>query len=440
MTALNVSYERVEKTCISTLLCLTAVATVLSGCIVRAQQASPEEHAKAPLTSTSVDRDAAGDSLEQPGPLATDLSPALDKADIQKAMRKVANWQITYAEPKFNQQWTYAALYDGLLAASDSTGDTKYRMAVLQAAKRFDWKLLDTRFPHADDEALGRAYLELYQADPVPERIAQTREVLDRLVARSDESPDGQHKDLWWWCDALFMAPPVLARMSSVTGDRKYLDYMDQQWWITSATLYDPEERLYFRDSSFLLKKEANGQKLFWARGNGWVLAGLAEILQLMPANYPNRPKYVAQFRAIAERVGGLQQSDGLWRSGLLDPNAYAMPEVSGSAFFIYGLAWGIDAGLLDRNVYLPHVQKGWQGLLQHIYADGRLGAIQPVGAAPGAFTASSSYVYGVGAFLLAGSELTKLASHGMITTSTKGRSVSFTSQTSNSPGAKKSR
>ncbi len=390
--------RRIQTT---TLLALAAISLLP---IAKAQQTRPP-------TPATVDREAAGDSSDQPGPLASDLSPALNATAIHKAMHKVADWQLAHSEPNFNQQWTYAALYDGLLAASNSTQDPKYRSAVQHAAERFDWKLLDTRFPHADDEAIGRAYLELYQAPPAPERIAQTRQVLDRLIAQPIQpSPDPLKKDLWWWCDALFMAPPVLARMSVITGDRKYLDYMDKQWWTTSATLYDPQERLYFRDASYFQKKDANGEKLFWSRGNGWVLAGLAEVLKLMPADYPSRPKYVAQFRAMAERIVGLQQPDGLWRSSLLDPRAYAMPEVSGSAFFTYALAWGIDSGILDRKLYLPHVEKGWQGLLQHIYADGRLGSIQPVGAAPGAFTASSSYVYGVGAFLLAGSELTTLS------------------------------
>jgi rhamnogalacturonyl hydrolase YesR len=129
-----------------------------------------------------------------------------------------------------------------------------------------------------------------------------------------------------------------------------------------------------------------------------------------MPANYPSRDKYVGQFKDMAAEVAGLQGSDGLWRPGLLDPGGYPLPEDSGSAFFTYALAYGINNGILDRRQYLPVVQRAWAGLLSHVYADGRLGCIQPVGAAPGAYTAASSYVYGVGAYLLAGSELYRLA------------------------------
>jgi unsaturated rhamnogalacturonyl hydrolase len=222
--------------------------------------------------------------------------------------------------------------------------------------------------------------------------------------------PDDPAKPVWWWCDALFMAPPVWVGLSEETLDPAYLKYMDLEWWITSALLYDPQEHLFFRDASFLTKHETNGQKLFWSRGNGWVMAGLARVLNAMPANYPSRAKYLDQFKQMAARIAQLQGSDGLWRPGLLDAQAYPLPEVSGSAFFVYALAWGVNHRILDRSTYLPVVRKGWEGLLQHIYDDGRLGSIQPIGAAPGAYSATSSWVYGVGAFLLAGSEVMELS------------------------------
>ena len=128
-----------------------------------------------------------------------------------------------------------------------------------------------------------------------------------------------------------------------------------------------------------------------------------------MPADYPARPKYVAQFREMATRIAQLQTPTGLWKTGLLDPDAYTMPEVSGTAFYTFALAWGINNNILDRKTFRPAVERAWAGMLTHIYADGRLGNIQPIGAAPGAFTPSSSYVFGVGGFLLAGSELDRM-------------------------------
>ena len=350
------------------------------------------------------ERAAAGDEPDDPGPLASDLPPSLKRSAILKAMKKVADWQEKHAEGRYNIQWTYAALYDGFLAASNTIADSRYRDRVQQVANENQWQL-GPRFAHADDEAIGLSYLTLYAESHKPDELAPAREGLDKLLAR----PDDPAKNLWWWCDALYMAPPVLAQLSVATADRRYLDFMNREWWITSGALYDPAEHLYFRDDRFLTMHEANGRKVFWSRGNGWVLAGLALVLERMPANYPDRPRFEAQFKQIAERVAGLQQADGLWRASLLDPAAYPNPEISGSAFFTYGLAWGVNHKLLDRRKYLPVITKSWRGMLAHIYADGRLGSIQPIGGEPGKFQPSSSYVYGVGAFLMAGSELSKM-------------------------------
>jgi len=360
--------------------------------LAMARQAAPEA-------------DPSGDVAANPGPLATDLSPALNPRDILKAMRKVADWQLRTAEDRFSLDWTYAALYDGLLAASRAAGDRRYHDAVLKFAQRSGWKIGPREY-HADDQAVAQSYLELDIEHPAAERIASIKAAADKLLIR----PDDAKEDLWWWCDALFMAPPALARLAKVTGDRRYLEYMGREWWITSSHLYDTKAHLYSRDASYLDKHEANGAKLFWSRGNGWVMGGLARVIPYLPPDFPSRPRYVAQFREMAGEVAAIQGPDGLWRSGLLDAAAYPYPEVSGSAFFTFALAWGINSGLLDRKTFEPVVAKAWKGLLTHIYADGRLGSIQKIGGAPDAVAPGGSYVYGVGAFLLAGSEVEKLA------------------------------
>lgn len=379
----------------------SAVLTLFLGatCLSSFPQTTP---ATAP---PSVEREHVGDAPDDPGPLATGLSADLKPKAIDMAMKKVADWQVAVAEPHFNKQWTFAALYDGLLAASKTTGDPKYNDAVLHFAERSDWTLLNNRFPHADDQAFGQAYLDLYLEDKQPVRMADTKAIMDRLIVR----PDDPDKLLWWWCDALFMSPPVLLRMYEITHDRKYLDYMDHEWWLTSGSLYNQENHLYFRDSRYFTQKQANGKPIFWSRGNGWVMGALVNVLRIMPADYPSRPKYVAQFREMAKEIAAIQSSDGLWRSGLLDPDAYDLPEVSGSAFFTFGIAYGINEKILDRKTYLPVVEKSWKGMLSHIYADGRLGSIQPIDGQPGKFKPSASYVYGIGGFLLAGSEMHRL-------------------------------
>jgi unsaturated rhamnogalacturonyl hydrolase len=362
--------------------------------------------AQTPEQRTSADRSSsAGDSLPETTPIATDLSPRLRRKDVLKAMTKVADWELDRAQPNFNQDWTYAALYTGFMAVPLAAEGDKYQKAMAAMGEKFNWQL-GPRFANADDQAIGQTYLELYLKSNDPHVIEPTKRRIDYLM----RSPDPSDKPLWWWADALFMAPPVLARLYGATGDLHYLDFMDREWWITSDKLYDPQQHLFSRDASYLDHLEANGKKLFWARGNGWVMAGIVRVLQFMPANYPSRAKYVAQFKEMAAAVAPLQGKDGLWRMGLLDEDAYPLPENSGSAFFAYAFAWGVNEGILDRQTYQPVVEKAWAGLLTHIYADGRLGSIQPVGGAPGAYTETSSYVYGVGAFLLAGSEIYRMS------------------------------
>jgi unsaturated rhamnogalacturonyl hydrolase len=359
-----------------------------------------------PAQATPVfdERAAAGSELDDPGPVATNLSPRLKRRDILRAMKKVADWQLREAEGKYNIQWTYAALYDGFLAASIATGDQRYRDRVLQVAEQNHWSL-GPRFAHADNEAIGLTYLSFYAEKLDPQMLAPTRDGMNKVIAR----PDDPQNLLWWWCDALYMAAPVLAQLTAATGDVRYVDFMDHEWSLTTAALYDPAEHLYYRDKRFLTMREPNGQKVFWSRGNGWVLASLALVVQRLPDDSPLRAKYIALYRSIAERISGLQPSDGLWRASLLDPDGYPAAEISSTAFFTYAIAWGINENILDRNEYLPVVGRAWRGMLTHIYASGRLGNIQPIGTEPGKYKPSSSYVYGVGAFLMAGSELNQI-------------------------------
>lgn len=354
--------------------------------------------------SLSDERLAAGSEPDDPGPLANNLSARLKRRDILRAMRKVADWQLQEAEGKYNIQWTYAALYDGFLAASKATGDQRYHNRVLQVSEQNHWSL-GPRFGHADDEAISLTYLAFYTEKLDQQMISPTRDGMNRVLAR----PDDPQNLLWWWCDALYMAAPVLAQLSVATGDAHYVDLMDHEWSLTTAALYDPAEHLYYRDKRFLSMHEPNGRKVFWSRGNGWVLAALALVIQRLPGDSPLRAKYITLYRSMAERITALQPSDGLWRASLLDPDAYPAPEISSTAFFTYAIAWGINQHILDRKKYLASSQRAWRGLLTHIYANGRLGNIQPIGAEPGKYKPSSSYVYGVGAFLMAGSELSRI-------------------------------
>jgi unsaturated rhamnogalacturonyl hydrolase len=368
--------------------------------------AAPILDAQAPLPAR---HQTVGDQPAVALPLATDVSGKLTPRDVRHAIRKVADWQLQRAEADFDQDWTYAAMYAGFMAVPDAAGGRKYREAMQRMGKKFDWEP-GPRLAHADDQAIGQTYLALYQHSHDPAMLAPIRARMDAVMQLPDSQFPDPNRPLWWWCDALFMAPPVLAKLSTITGDRKYLDFMDRQWDITTKLLYDPKVHLFYRDATFLGKHEANGSGLFWSRGNGWVMAGLVRVLADMPSDYPARAKYITQFKEMAAEIASLQGADGLWRPGLLDAAAYPLPEVSGSAFYVYALAYGVNTGILDRATYLPVIEKAWAGLVVHIYEDGRLGSIQPIGAAPGDYTATASYVFGTGAFMLAGSEVDRLA------------------------------
>ena len=315
-------------------------------------------------------------------------------------MQHVADWQLNRLPKEAQYDWTFAALYAGYMAVPDSVAGDKYHREMRNIAEKLHWAP-GPRIEHADDQAIGQLYLELYFRSHDKKLIEPMRARLDQVIAM----PDDPQKPLWWWCDALFMVPPVFADMAQATGDEKYLDFMDREWTITTNLLYDRSKHLYLRDGSYLGRRERNGEQIFWSRGNGWVMGGIVRVLMALPKDSPLRPKYERLLREMSEEAIALQGADGLWRPGLLGDD-YPLSEVSGSAFMTYALAYGINEGILDRKTYWPATERAWTGMLKHVYADGRLGAIQPVGAAPDKFTETSSYVYGVGAYLLAASEL----------------------------------
>jgi hypothetical protein len=359
-----------------------------------------------------------GDVSADPGPRAN-LSASMDPAAVRIAMRKVADWELKRAQPYLTQNWTWSVLDTGFMAASRELDDPKYRDAMLTMAERFHWELgvedpADRGWPDNNDQALAQTYLELYFLDPSPGKIESSRKGFDSLFgATMPPVPEGQFPIWWQWCDTLFMGPPAWARMATATHDPKYLDYLDKRWWETSDALYDPHYHLFYRDKTFIGKNGHAGVPIFWSRGNGWVMGGLARTLEYMPKDYPDRGKYEAQMREMAAEFAAIQDpKDGLWHSDLLDAKDYTEPEISGSSLITLGLAWGVNHGVLDRATYEPVVARAWRGMIDQIYSDGRLGNIQQTGGAPNYYLPSSSYNFGVGGFLLAGEQVAKLGRH----------------------------
>lgn len=367
----------------------------------------------APREQKGIARDIAqheGDAPANPGPKAN-LSGAMQPAAVRAAMRKVADWELHRAQPYFGNDWTWSTLYAGFMAAAPALNDPRYRGAMQSMAEKFHWQLR-SRVPNADDQSLGQTYLELYLLQPSQQKIDATQAALNRLLAgEAPPIPRRQARIPWWWCDALFMAPPAWSRMYAATHQQKYLDYVNLHWWQTSRLLYSKRRHLYYRDVTCLHSRDAEGHPVFWSRGNGWVMAGLARTLEYMPKDEPGRGRYERQLRQMAAAAAKLQDPrDGLWHSDLLDAKDYPQPETSGSALMTFAMAWGVNHGVLSRKRYRPVVAKAWAGLVQQIYADGRLGNIQQTGAAPAHYLPSSSFNYGVGAFLLAGAQAEQLS------------------------------
>ncbi len=341
------------------------------------------------------------------------LSAAFEANAVKSAMKRVADWQLCHPSSHPTRDWTQAAWYAGLIAWGLMADESTYLDSSLAVCERNHWKLGDRRY-HADDHSVGWTYLHLYGKYGDEKMIRPLRENMDWLLAHPSSASlefDSPHcLDRWCWCDALFMSPPVLTKLTAVTNDKKYLEFMNSEWWATTQYLYDADEHLYYRDSRYFDRRENNGAKIFWSRGNGWVIAGLARVLENLPVDYADYDKYVLLYRTMAAKIAAIQPADGLWRPSLLDAASYPQPETSGSGFFCYALAWGMNHGLLDREQYLPVVQKAWAGLVRAVHPSGKLGYVQPIGADPRQVNADMTEVYGVGAFLLAGSQVYQLA------------------------------
>jgi unsaturated rhamnogalacturonyl hydrolase len=340
----------------------------------------------------------------------------LTPVDVLSVMERVADWQLAHPSAHSPTEWTQSAGDAGMMALAGISGNPKYRDALLAMGEANGWKP-GPRIYHADDLAIGQAYAGLYFLYRDPKMIAPLRARLDAILSAPAafqsldfHQPYDQASQQWSWCDSLFMAPPVWMQLFAATGDERYLDFAVKNWWRTTDYLYDPVEHLYFRDSTYFDRREANGKKVFWSRGNGWVMAGLVRMLQLLPANHPSRARFQQLFQEMAEKILTAQQPDGLWHSSLLDPQSYPLKETSGSGFYAYALAWGVNGGLLDGAKFKPAVRRAWTALADCVDAEGKLTHVQPIGADPKTFADDSTEVYGVGAFLLAGSELYRMA------------------------------
>lgn len=354
-------------------------------------------------------------------PVPAEKPSGLDRAEVLSVARKVADWQVKefpnnpYAvkEPK---GWIAGALYLGMYDWAELSGEEGYFNWLKKVFNRQYWQVAD-RMYHADDVCVSQTYIDMYNKYKEEKMLLPTLARIDWVI--NNPSKGGLDIDYskplsyerWSWCDALFMVPGVYTRLYTLTGNKKYMIFSDAEFKATYNHLYDKEEHLFFRDSRYFNQKEANGKKVFWGRGNGWVIGGLAEILKTLPENDTEyRPFYQQLFCELSERLAGLQNKDGFWHASLLDPDSYPSPETSATGFIVYGLAYGVNQGYLPADKYLPVIEKGWKALVSAVEPDGKLGWVQPVGADPKKVTRDMTELYGTGALLMAAVEIYKLS------------------------------
>ncbi|PTQ97881.1 rhamnogalacturonyl hydrolase YesR [Mucilaginibacter yixingensis] len=341
---------------------------------------------------------------------------------LLNAMRHVADWEVnqwnTVGFKHAKADWTNGACYTGIFALGNIQGNEKYLDVLKGIGNDLKWNTGINKY-HADYYCIAQMYAQLAIKYHDNSMIAPFRQQADSIISRPHTEPLNWKNRIefreWAWCDALFMAPPALSYLSTATGDERYINGAAKLWWKTTNFLYDSSEHLYFRDETFFTKREQNGKKVFWSRGNGWVMGGLVRVLENLPANHPDRKKFETLFKDMAARIAGLQQPDGSWHASLLDPASYPIKEMSGTGFYCYALAWGINHKLLDKKKYLPVVKKAWLALNSAVQPDGMLGYVQPIGASPDKVDQNSTEVYGVGAFLLSGAQLYEMAKKGII-------------------------
>lgn len=361
------------------------------------------------------------------------LGTDLNRHSVKAAGNLVADWQVRHmdkyeASNQVNFQghrrysfggWLMGTMAIGMIRWGLLSDSPRYLEFVREEGRDFGWQV-EARVFDADDYVIGQTYLELYELDGDPQMLGPLTGRLNHIYAnwptvsrdfgRECESMEITCRERWTWIDALFMGAPVWIHMAGATGDERYLEFADREFWTSFDTLWDTDESLLYRDRRYISVRDPDGHKVFWSRGNGWVFAAFARILSRLPEGHGNRGRYIDRYRAMAARLVELQQPGGYWTSSLTNEAISPTPETSGSAFFTYGLAWGINEGLLDSETYLPAVERAWSSLVSNLYEDGRLAYVQPSGSAPQIVHKESTDVYGVGAFLMAASEVYRLA------------------------------
>lgn len=369
-------------------------------------------------------------------------STELTRSSVHKVVNDAALWQLNnmpsnrdmFINPK-HRGWSDGVFLSALSDWAEFYKNTTFIHWYDSIARNECWEVGTRSLNPANDISVSLLYGNIWMRDKLPRYLISkierwdeptfeklsggwsplipTIERLDYLMKyypKTDnilfEIPENQER--WCWCDALYMASPTYALFANITGNDEYREFMNREFWVTMETLYDKEEKLVYRDTRYMTMREPNGAKVFWGRGNGWVVAAFARVLNFLPEDYHSRTRYEKRFQEIMSRVVSLQNNNGYWHTSLLDTVTYTSPETSATGFFTYALWWGINNDLLDKETYLKPAIKAWQAMVRAVHPNGMLGFVQPIGDAPQNVSYLKNEVYGTAALILSGLELSK--------------------------------
>lgn len=351
---------------------------------------------------------------------STAFGQQLSKKEVLSKLHAANRYWQEQHKPEVWSFWDQAAYHTGNMELYKLTKKKSYLAYSVawaehnawKGAKSDDKKAWKYSYGETDDFVLFgdwqicfQTYIDLYNIDPKPHKIARVKEVMEYQMSTANN-------DYWWWADGLYMVMPVMTKMYNLTGNAQYLDKLQEYLVYADSIMYDKEASLYYRDAKYVYPKHKsnNGKKDFWARGDGWVFAGLAKVLQDLPKNDAHYASYVERYKELAEAIVNSQSAEGYWTRSMLDPDHAPGRETSGTAFFTYGLLWGINNGYFADARYEEAAKNGWKYLSTvALQKDGKVGYVQPIGekAIPGQVVdANSTTSFGLGAFLLAGVEM----------------------------------
>src|SRR5680860_945192 len=304
--------------------------------------------------------------------LAIKAQSIYDRSTIKEFMDRVNSYQLNNPWQEYDDNWIRGTYYAGVMACYLATEDEAYFEQSNNLCDQLNWTL-PTEPPNDNASGvnlltIGQTMIQSYMAKPEKSKI---RGIIRHLENPDIKSPVG-NPDEWYfeggrrYVDGLFTGPPTLAMLHSVTGDEKYLQWMETCFWDVYGKLYDTDEHLFYRDKRFfpesLEERKSNpnwkgneqvtaaGKKVIWSRGNGWAIAGIARILEYLPMEHASYPRYALLLSDMAKALKECQSKEGFWYPNLADPEYAPFKETSGTSFFIYGLAYGINNGILDKK------------------------------------------------------------------------------------------